>query len=92
LLWFVGVGGFVCRQPPPARPPRPAPHPPPPPPPARPPRRVLRLPATDAGTAARLDADGGTELVEVVGPEVAGIRSPAGEPVRVEVPEPRSPS
>jgi hypothetical protein len=55
-------------------------------------RRVLGLAGTEAGAEARLDAEGGPELVEVVGPEAAGIPAPDGEPVVVEVPEPRPPS
>ncbi|GAA2867609.1 hypothetical protein GCM10010472_26130 [Pseudonocardia halophobica] len=53
-------------------------------------RRVLGLAGTDRTPG--LDVEGGPELVEVVGPEAAGIPSPAEEPVVVEVPEPRAPS
>ncbi|MCE3550416.1 hypothetical protein LWC33_02965 [Pseudonocardia sp. RS11V-5] len=52
-------------------------------------RRVLGLPGTAAD--AGLDVDGGPELVEVVGPDAAGIPDPAVEPVVVDVPEPRRP-
>lgn len=53
-------------------------------------RRVLGVAGT--GPAPELDVEGGPELVEVVGPEAAGIPSPAEEPVVVDVPEPRLPS
>jgi hypothetical protein len=51
-------------------------------------RRVLGLPET---TGAALDAEGGPELVEIVGPEATGVPAPVDDPV-VEVPEQRRPS
>ncbi|MCE0761722.1 hypothetical protein LWC35_02145 [Pseudonocardia kujensis] len=53
-------------------------------------RRVLGLAETPAD--ADLDVVGGPELVDVVGPEAAGIPAPAAEPVVVDVPEPRLPT
>ncbi|GAA4689091.1 hypothetical protein GCM10023215_26580 [Pseudonocardia yuanmonensis] len=57
-------------------------------------RRVLGLAdkAADPAAHARLAAEGGSELVEVVGPEAAGVPAPTEEPVAVEIPEPRLPS
>jgi len=52
-------------------------------------RRILGLSETAAEAA--LDAGGGPELVEVVGPGAAGVPGPVEDPV-VEVPEPRRPS
>ncbi|MEU7817541.1 hypothetical protein [Pseudonocardia sp. NPDC049154] len=54
-------------------------------------RRVLGL-AGRTDPAPELDPESGPELVEVVGPEAAGIPAPAEEPVVVDVPEPRLPS
>jgi hypothetical protein len=52
-------------------------------------RRVLG--PADTATEPALDPEEGQELVQVVGPESAGVPSAAGKP-GVEVPEPRLPS